>query len=69
MNLKKEILKEEEIYGSLFASDCHKVGIIGGCGLECWIYQEGNCEYHKEQLDILKTESGITNHNILYNGD
>jgi hypothetical protein len=23
---------------------CFTVGISGGCGVDCWIYQEGNCQ-------------------------
>lgn len=25
-------------------SDCFSVGISGGCGVHCWVYQEGRCE-------------------------
>ncbi len=34
---------EEAMYGAVGTSDCHKVGIWGGCGVDCWVYQEGRC--------------------------
>lgn len=34
---------EELFYGMLGTDDCHKVGIMGGCGVECWIYKDGKC--------------------------
>lgn len=36
-------LLEEALYGMVGTSDCHKVGIWGGCGVDCWVYQEGRC--------------------------
>jgi len=39
---------EEGLFGSLSTSDCHKVGIWGGCGPQCWVYQEGRCEVADE---------------------
>lgn len=34
---------EEGLYGAVGTSDCHKVGIMGGCGPDCWVYQDGRC--------------------------
>lgn len=33
--------------------ECMKIGIWGGCGMNCPIYQAGECEYSED----IKTES------------
>lgn len=40
---KLSIHIQESLYGSLSGDDCHRVGIMGGCGVDCWVYQEGRC--------------------------
>lgn len=45
---------------------CFTVGIAGGCGLECYVYQNGECENHSEMLDRLKTEDEIVKYKELY---
>ena len=30
---------------------CFTVGISGGCGTECWVYQEGKCGIADEVLE------------------
>lgn len=39
---------DEMFYGSLSASDCEKVGMWGGCGVSCFVYQEGRCKNPEE---------------------
>lgn len=46
--------------------DCSKVGMWGGCGLTCFVYQEGRCEYHKEIENTLKNEEEKQVHAELY---
>ena len=29
-------------------TDCERVGIGGGCGPDCCVYQDGDCEYEDE---------------------
>ena len=33
-------------------SDCFNVGISGGCGPECFVYQDGRCKIADELIDI-----------------
>lgn len=42
-DLKESNHVEEAMYGRVGTSDCHKVGIMGGCGFNCWVYQDGRC--------------------------
>ncbi|MGM0837738.1 MAG: hypothetical protein ACQEV7_16405 [Bacillota bacterium] len=39
---------EEQLYGAIGTDDCHKVGIMGGCGVSCWVYKEGRCPIPEE---------------------
>lgn len=57
---------EEAMYGIIGADDCHKVGIMGGCGLTCWVYQEGRCEVYGELEDRITTEEERKKHQELY---
>lgn len=43
---------EEGLFGKIGADDCHKVGIMGGCGVNCWIYQKGECEIADEIAEV-----------------
>lgn len=57
---------EEALYGAIGTSDCHKVGIWGGCGLECWVYIEGRCPEPDEMLPRIEDESDLDFHHSLY---
>lgn len=58
---------EEALYGAVGTSDCHKVGIWGGCGLECWVYQDGRCTESEELLENnCETDEDRENHRMLY---
>lgn len=46
--------------------DCFNVGIWGGCGLSCYIYKEGRCEYHREMKDKLTTQEEKEMYEELY---
>ena len=43
MNAKTHIRIEEALFGRVGTDDCHKVGIMGGCGSKCWVYKESRC--------------------------
>jgi hypothetical protein len=45
---------------------CFTVGISGGCGLDCWVYQEGKCKNAGEFEDELQDKDDIDLHNELY---
>lgn len=45
-------------------SDCHKVGIMGGCGLGCWVYQQGRCPEPDEMT--FQTIEDEENHKTIY---
>ncbi|CAI3545695.1 hypothetical protein [Clostridium neonatale] len=47
-------------------SGCFTVGVSGGCGLECYVYQNGECENHAEMIDMLKTEEDVVEYEELY---
>lgn len=55
---------EEALYGRVGTSDCHKVGIMGGCGLDCWVYNDGRCTEPDEMT--FETEEDRENHERLY---
>ncbi|WP_429842756.1 hypothetical protein [Brevibacillus sp. FIR094] len=55
---------EEAFYGMVDTTDCHKVGIMGGCGIDCWVYQRGRCPEPDEM--VLETEEDKQNHKRLY---
>ncbi|MDC0763440.1 hypothetical protein POF51_22200 [Brevibacillus sp. AG] len=55
---------EEALYGMVGTTDCHKVGIMGGCGIDCWVYQDGRCPEPDEMA--LETEEDKQNHERLY---
>lgn len=57
---------EEGLFGRVGTSDCHKVGIMGGCGLDCWVYQEGRCGEPDEMTDRFETDDDAENHYRLY---
>ncbi|WP_214630008.1 hypothetical protein [Paenibacillus agaridevorans] len=57
---------EEAMYGAVGTSDCHKVGIWGGCGLDCWVYNEGRCPEPDEMLGIIETDEDKEHHKKLY---
>jgi len=46
-------------------SECFNVGISGGCGPDCYVYQEGRCDIPGEMIERLDAE-GIKRHNELY---
>lgn len=58
---------EEALYGRVGTTDCHKVGIMGGCGLNCFVYREGRCEVPEEMG--LEHSDDIDFHNSLYKND
>jgi len=60
---------EEKMYGAVGTSDCHKVGISGGCGLECWVYLDGRCEVHDEMVSQIETEEEKQEYEELYGGE
>lgn len=45
---------------------CFTVGISGGCGLDCWVYQEGKCDTHVEMIDRLETDEDREGYEELY---
>ena len=48
-------------------SECFNVGISGGCGLDCFVYQKGECTEPEEFLDNKKlTTEEIETHHDLY---
>ena len=47
-------------------SECFNVGISGGCGPECYVYLNGECEEPQEIVPILETKEEIEMHNELY---
>lgn len=47
-------------------SGCFTVGISGGCGLECYVYQNGECKEHTEMIDRLETEDDKEEYEELY---
>lgn len=57
---------EESAYGKLGTDDCHQVGIWGGCGLNCWVYQEGRCKEPDEMIPRFETEEDREFHMNLY---
>lgn len=34
---------------------CFTVGISGGCGTKCFVYQDGKCDVPEEMIERLKT--------------
>ncbi|MGG4504074.1 hypothetical protein [Paenibacillus polymyxa] len=44
---------------------CFTVGISGGCGPDCWVYQNGECGEPNEMLDRL-TSDELEEHYQLY---
>lgn len=66
LNAKESRIFEEKIYGAIGTSDCHKVGIMGGCGLDCWVYQKGKCPVPDEMISRFETEEDRENHSELY---
>lgn len=36
--------------------DCHRVGISGGCGHECPVFLEGNCQSPEPTIDWLREQ-------------
>lgn len=67
--------EESHQYGNALASSgtypvglsgCFTVGISGGCGLECYVYQEGECECPAEMIDKLKTKEDKLEYEELY---
>lgn len=40
---------EEALFGAIGTDDCHKIGIMGWCGDDCYIYREGKCEHIEEE--------------------
>ena len=50
--------EESDQYANVLAKDnypagldgCFTVGISGGCGMECFVYQNGECEFADEFL-------------------
>lgn len=46
-------------------SDCFNVGISGGCGPDCFVYQEGRCDEPQEMIPRLD-ENGLKTHTKLY---
>lgn len=63
---KLSVNLEESFYGAIGTDDCHKVGIMGGCGLECWVYLEGRCEVANEMINRLVTQEDKELHNEMY---
>jgi hypothetical protein len=57
---------EEKLYGAVGTDDCHKVGIMGGCGLDCWVYLEGRCPVPAELADRIETEEEKEEHEEMY---
>lgn len=57
---------EEALFGRLGTTDCHKVGIMGGCGLDCWVYQDGRCPEPDEMIERFETDEDRDNHEHLY---
>lgn len=47
-------------------SGCFTVGISGGCSLDCYVYQNGECENHAEMIDMLETKYDIADYKKLY---
>jgi hypothetical protein len=47
---------------------CHSVGIGGGCGLDCPVYKDGECQNHLEAIQYLKT-ADEKEHYMEYYGD
>lgn len=60
---------EEAMYGAVGTSECHQIGISGGCGLECSVYLEGRCEEHEEMLPHIETEEDKQEYKELYSDD
>jgi hypothetical protein len=44
---------------------CFNVGISGGCGPECYVYQDGECECPGEMVERLNEEE-LKQHNQIY---
>lgn len=76
-SMSRSPMNEEEShqYGNALASSgnypvglsgCFTVGISGGCGLECYVYQNGECQEHAEMIDNLETEDDIEEYEELY---
>ncbi|WP_042165563.1 BC1872 family protein [Paenibacillus gorillae] len=60
---------EEAMYGIVGTTDCHKVGIWGGCGLDCWVYLERRCPEPVEILENkVETDEDRELHERLYGG-
>lgn len=66
MSEEENRIFEEKLYGAVGTDDCHKVGIMGGCGLECCVYQEGRCPVPAELADEIETEEEKEEHEELY---
>lgn len=47
-------------------SECFNVGISGGCGWDCFVYQKGECSESGEMLDRLTTKEELEIHYDLY---
>ena len=39
---------EERYFGSLFATECERFGMMHGCREDCPVFQEGKCEQQEE---------------------
>lgn len=46
-------------------SDCFNVGISGGCGMDCFVYLEGDCEEPQEMLPGMNAEE-LARHRDIY---
>lgn len=67
-NLQANNRVEEALYGGVGVPDCYKVGMWGGCGLDCWVYQEGRCGEPTEIIEGVTDQETIEQHNKLYGG-
>jgi hypothetical protein len=44
---------DDEEYNWYYGSTCHSVGINGGCGYDCPVYQRGDCEEPPEPYQLV----------------
>lgn len=65
-DFRSSVKIEEALFGAIGTSDCHKVGIMGGCGLDCLVYREGKCPEPDEMVDRFECDEDKNNHDLLY---
>lgn len=50
----------------IITDGCFHVGMSGGCGVECYLYERGDCRNHQEMMDRLENQEEWDQYHELY---